>query len=79
MTLFLLQYDRRQGKLLTLDAYDEARREEAMRRRRELELSKSAHIEVIILEADSEATIRRTHRRYFQTIEEMLADPEPSR
>lgn len=79
MTLFRLQYDRRRGKLLALDAYDEARREEAMRQRRALERFRSPDIEVVILEADSGATIRRAHRRYFQTIEEMLADAEPSR
>ena len=79
MKLFLIEYDRRKSKLLRMTTFPETEREEAMSRRRELDKTQPDHLEIMILEADSEATIRRTHRRYFQTIEEMLADPEPSR
>ena len=79
MNLFLLRYDRHAGKLISIETFPDSERDRVMQERRRLETSWPSHLEVMVLEADSEATIRRTHRRYFQTIEEMLADPEPSR
>lgn len=80
MKYFLLIYDRPKGTLLSLTEYPEDQRDIAYAERRRLELSKPAHIEVVILEATSEADIRRTHRRYFETLEELVSGftPKPA-
>lgn len=77
MAYFLIQYDRPKGTLLSLREYPEGQRDIAYAERNRLELSKPAHIEVVILEAASEADIRRTHRRYFETLEEIVSSVTP--
>ncbi len=72
--LFLVEYDRGRGKLASLRAFDESSRQQAADARLELELSlhgRGIEREVVILEAASEAAIRRTHGRYFKSLEEL--------
>lgn len=72
--LFLVEYDRSRGTLESLRAFDELCRQQAADARLELELSlhsRGIEREVVILEAASEAAIRRTHGRYFKSLEEL--------
>lgn len=73
--IYLIQYDRLSGQLLRLQGYssDEKRRAEEDRLCVELALlkSKTAH-EVVLLEASNEEELRKTHRRYFERLEQLL-------
>ena len=74
--IFLIEYNRREGKIVTFRQYPDSQRREAADARLEIELDlnrKGVDHEVTLLEANSEADIRRTHSRYFETLREMLA------
>lgn len=73
--IFLLEYDRKQGKLVEIRAFPERDRKYAQRVRlqRELELTRSGVVrEVVLLEAEDRKALERTHRRYFKTAAEIL-------
>ncbi len=73
--LFLIEYDRLRGKIKTLNTFADSQRETAenMRLERELQLNrKGVENEVVILEAASEEALRRTHRRYFENLSELV-------
>jgi hypothetical protein len=74
--IFLLQYDRAKGQLVGLRRFDDEDRAAAETTRFALELAnaRSETFEVVLLEAISEEALRRTHRRYFETLQE-LAEP----
>ena len=46
-------------------------RDEAYTLRNKPELAKESHVEVVVLEGDSLDAIKRTHRRYFYSLEEL--------
>jgi hypothetical protein len=74
--IFLIEYDRRQGRLVSLKLFAESKRRSAERARLKLELRLNAlgtKHEVVLLEAASEAALRQTHRRYFETLSELSA------
>ena len=67
--IFLIEYDRRQGKVVSLDSFSDEMRTKAEDERlsKELDLNRrSVEHEVVLLEAASENALRRTHRRYFE-------------
>lgn len=73
--IFLIEYDRREGCLVTLKSYDDAERSKAEHARFECELElnrKGIEHEVVLLEAASEDALRRTHRRYFEDLDHLL-------
>jgi len=73
--LFLIQYDRNQGEVVKIQKFDDSEREDAENARLELELELNrlgTEREVVILEAASEEALRRTHRRYFEDLSELL-------
>lgn len=73
--IFLIHYDRRAGELILLRSFDDSDREIAERERLKLEIAlhrDPRDEEVVILEAKNEEAIRKTHRRYFQTVEEII-------
>ena len=76
--IFLIEYDRKRGKIVTFKKFDDSDRRIAEDERLEMELelhrSGVAH-EVVILEAASEDIIRRTHRRYFESLSELARLP----
>jgi hypothetical protein len=75
MMLFLIEYDRDRGKIVTFRTFDDSERKVAENSRLEMELDlnrRGVEREVVILEAASEEAVRRTHRRYFETLEELL-------
>lgn len=76
--IFLIQYDRMGGHLLRFEKYAYADRKRAKRDMLELDLKlnrEGLNHEVVILEAADEAAVRRTHRRYFETLEQLLTAP----
>jgi len=76
--IFLLQYNRPQGRLVTFRKFPEAERSVAERERLELELNRrKIDHEVVILEADDEAALRLTHGRYFPDGLELLQPDVP--
>lgn len=60
---------------MTFQCFKEEDRSAAQAKRREIEsghAGNGGNCEVVLLEAESEAVIRRTHSRYFETLEESL-------
>lgn len=74
--VFLIEYDRQLGKMLTFRPFRDADRTVAEKQRLDLELKRggasSAAVEIVLLQAESEAALRLTHRRYFQTAREII-------
>lgn len=73
--IFLVEYDRPRGEIVSFRPYSDADRRAAENARLELELqlhSAGVQREIVLLQADSEATLRKTHRRYFEDIAELV-------
>ncbi len=78
--IFLIEYDRPQGRIVTFKAFDDSDRQRAQDERLELELAlhrSGTEREVVILEAATEESLRRTHRRYFENFAEIASSPIP--
>lgn len=74
--LFLVEYDRAQGRLVSITRFADSEAASASRARLELELElnrASVDREVVLLEAATESDLRRTHRRYFVGITELTS------
>ncbi|MEX0725766.1 MAG: hypothetical protein WD065_05830 [Planctomycetaceae bacterium] len=74
--VFLIEYNRREGRLIKFETYLDNQRAfvEDIRLDLELDLNrKNVHHEVVILEAASEEALRKTHQRYFETLKEIVA------
>lgn len=72
--IFLIEYDRRQGRLVSLIRFDESNRRSAEHARLDVELRLNEFgikHEVVLLEAATEDALRQTHRRYFETLSEL--------
>ncbi len=68
--IFLMRYSRHEGRIVELTRFEDRERENAANSRLEIELEllrKGIKDEVVVLEAESEEALRRTHRRYFET------------
>lgn len=67
--IFLIEYDRLAGRIVTFTTFKDTERHDAEKSRLNLELDlnrKGVDHEVVILEAESEEVLRRTYRRYFE-------------
>ena len=76
--IFLIEYDRSQGRIITFEAFEDSARQEAESSRLQLELELNrlgTEREVVLLEAASEEALRRTHRRYFEDLSELVNAP----
>ena len=74
--LFLIEYARDQGRLLTFKGFrdDDSTSAEMARLELELELNRRrVEHEVVLLEAENEKALRRTHRRYFENLTELVS------
>lgn len=72
--IFLIQYDRTLGRIVELQTFDDEHRAAADTARFALELANArtgSLIEVVLLDAESEEALRKTHRRYFETLEQL--------
>jgi hypothetical protein len=68
--IFLIEYDRPKGIVIKLDSYKDSQRADAERARLQIELQLNEQAidhEVVLLDAASLAALKKTHRRYFQT------------
>jgi hypothetical protein len=73
--LFLIQYDRPKGELIRLDKFDDDDRTMADKKRLTLEIDlnrQQIDHEVVLLQAHDENALRRTHRRYFEDLAELV-------
>ncbi|HEY0078256.1 MAG TPA: hypothetical protein VGB73_06390 [Pyrinomonadaceae bacterium] len=76
--LFLIEYDRHRGRIVSFKRFEDSDQQEAENSRLEMELElnqRGISREVVLLEADSEEALRRTHRRYFEDLAELLSAP----
>jgi fructose-1-phosphate kinase PfkB-like protein len=73
--IYLIHYDRSAAKLVAMKQFAQSERQQAEKVRldTELELLKSgiSH-EIVLLEATNEEELRKTHRRYFEALEDLL-------
>ena len=79
--IFLIEYNRRQGRIVTFKKFKDAERLQARNARLDLELElnrRGIDHEVVLLEAASEGAVRRTHRRYFETPRQILESASAS-
>jgi hypothetical protein len=79
MMLFLIDYDRKPGRIIRIESFSDSDRKKASESRLELELElyrQGIDREVVLLEAVDEAAIRRTHRRYFANLAELTQLPK---
>jgi hypothetical protein len=67
MKLFVLTYDRRRARLVRMDEFDPGDYSAANQLLFETE-SADPNLEVVLLEAPSIEELRRTHRRFFETL-----------
>ncbi len=73
--LFLIEYDRNRGEVVTIQEFDDSEQESAENARLDMELKLNrlgTEREVVLLEAASEDALRRTHRRYFENLSELM-------
>ena len=73
--IVLIEYNPPKGEIVTIRVFDEAERVAADNARLEIELDlhrRKIDHEVVLLEASSQAALRRTHRRYFEDVDEIL-------
>ena len=73
--IFLIEYDRLKGHIVTMVAFEESGRSKAENSRLQIELDlhrRKLDHEVVLLEAASEEALRRTHRRYFEDLDQIM-------
>ena len=77
--LFLIEYDRSLGQIVTLKTFRNSERQIAEDARLETELmldGRGIKREVVILDAATEDALRSTHRRYFENLAELANMPQ---
>jgi hypothetical protein len=73
--IFLIEYNRSQGQIVTFRNFEDAQRREAEESRLGIELDLNRNgidHEVVLLDAQDEDALRRTHRRYFEDLRQIL-------
>jgi len=73
--IFLIEYNRSEGRIVTFRDFDDSQRREAEDSRLEIELDlkrKGLDHEVVLLEAASKDALHVTHERYFADLRQML-------
>lgn len=73
--IFLIEYSRPEGRIVTLRQFVDSERAKAQDERLDIELAlnrSGAEHEVVLLEAADEDALRRTHQRYFDDLAEIL-------
>ncbi len=71
--IFLLVYDRKRGALTSRKSYRDACIDEANRVRLETEIANAnnSDVEVVILQSKSLVELKKTHARYFKSLEQL--------
>ncbi len=73
--IFLIEYNRTQGRIVTIRQFDDEQRREAEDSRLDIELAlnrKGVNHEVVLLEAASKDALYLTHQRYFSDLRQIL-------
>ena len=73
--LFLIEYDRSKGEIVSFKEFGEDYSHLAEQSRLEMELDlhrRGIEREVVLLEAENEEALRRTHRRYFEDLAQLM-------
>lgn len=73
--LFLIEYDRQRGDIVSLVSFQDSERERADDARLALELrlrGVGAKREVVVLDAADEDALRLTHARYFKSAKALI-------
>jgi hypothetical protein len=76
--IFLIEYNRHQGRVVTLKVFDKSEQWKAEEERLEMEIDLNRRgivHEVVLFEAATEADLRRTHRRYFEDLADLVKLP----
>lgn len=73
---YVIVYDRILSKSTSLETFANERAEEAFEKKLSYELmhAKSNSVEVALLQSEDFAVLRRTHARYFSSVEELIAN-----
>jgi hypothetical protein len=74
--IFLIHYNRSAGKIVKIKEFEESLRVQAEDERLKMELDligKKGGDEVCLLEAGSIEALKRTHRRYFESLRTLTA------
>lgn len=74
MKYYVLIYDQEKGKILDIEAYGRDGGDAALARRFELDRAWAASpkVEVVLLSAESEEALQRTHGRYFKSVGQLV-------
>lgn len=76
--IFLVEYNRSEGELVSFQEFPDSSRflaEEALLKL-EIDLNRSnVEHEVVLLEAPNKTALLKTHRRYFDTLKQMILAP----
>jgi hypothetical protein len=73
--IFLIEYNRPEGRIITLKRFTDDERAKAQDERLDIELAlnqSGAKHEVVLLEALDEHALRLTHRRYFEDLAQII-------
>ena len=73
--IFLLTYDRSKSKLEEVKSFSDEERVDAENQRLNLELNnlkQGIDREIVILDASDETALRKTHRRYFESLSQLV-------
>ncbi len=73
--IFLIEYNRPRGQIVTFKTFNDRERAIAQNLRLKIELDlnrRRVNHEVVLLEAMSEKALRLTHRRYFEDPREIV-------
>ena len=70
--IFLMHYDPPSGRIVELRQFSDEERSEALEARLRLEMSLGSRKlvrEVLLLDANDEKALRKSHRRYFESLQ----------
>lgn len=73
--IFLIEYNRGDGRIVTIQEFDDSQRSEAEASRLEIEMAlnrKGVGHEIVLLEAATRNALHQTHHRYFVGLDELL-------
>ena len=73
--IFLIEYERAAGRTVSMTTFSDSDQERAADARLQLELDlnrRGVQHEVVLLQAENEAALRRTHARYWDDLATMI-------
>lgn len=73
--IFLIEYDRSAGRIITFKSFSDNKLAKAQKHKLDIELElnrQRLEREVVLLDATDEKALRRTHRRYFEDLAQIL-------